>query len=406
MRLAARAIIAHYPAVTATRKFRSTFDDGSAWSPPRDLRFAIPWSEPIPWRGVTDSVLVHAALLGLLYAVSIWPQAGVHLDESHSYQTLRGYQISQYLPELHGAPTHRRQGGKADPVLARQPIQSLPDAPDNLRQTIVTPRGPRLRHDVELPNLVAFQPALSAQPLQVIARSPALQLAGLQPGGPEIVQLKPRRALPSVRPDAAQPAPEAGSIRRESPLSLAQLLPPVANPALPVPLIVQSKPQRASARVPSNVAPPASAAGSIGQWRARPISRSFFRPAPIRWPAASSASSPQVLVLNAHPADVAAPVATPEGNRSGAFAASPSGHANATGAPGEGVSSGSGRNDASAKVNAPAGISVGASPSSAAAAAGSGALSPKPGAADPESAGEVDASSRDCIRSVAPARGA
>ncbi len=197
------------------------------------------------------------------------------------------------------------------------------------------------------------------------------------------MQLKPRRALPSVRPDAAQPAPEAGSIRRESPLSLAQLLPPVANPALPVPLIVQSKPQRASARVPSNVAPPASAAGSIAGGGAPNLTQ-FLPPRANPLPAASSASSPQVLVLNAHPADVAAPAA-PEGSRSGAFAASPSGHANATGAPGEGVSSGSGRNDASTKVNAPAGISVGASPSSAAAAAGSGALSPKPGAADPES---------------------
>jgi TonB family protein len=161
-------------------------------------------------------------------------------------------------------------------------------------------------------------------------------------------------------------------------------LPTVANPALPVPLIVQSKPQRASARVPSNVAPPAPAAGSIGSGGAPNLTQ-FLPPRalPAAPPAASNASSPQVLVLNAHPADVAAPAA-PEGNRSGAFAASPSGHANATGAPGEGDSRGAGRNDASAKVNAPAGISVGASPSSAAAAAVSGALSPKPGAADPE----------------------
>ena len=188
MRPAARAIIAHTLAVTATPQFRSWMDDGGASSPPRELQLAIPWSEPWPWRGLTDSVFVHAALLGLLYAVSIWPQAGVHLADSRSFRRLHDYQISQYLPELHGAPTHRHHGGKADPVLARQPIQSLPDAPDNLHQTIVAPRGPRLRHDVDLPNLVAydaaFQPPLSAQPLQAIARSTPLQLTGSQPSVP------------------------------------------------------------------------------------------------------------------------------------------------------------------------------------------------------------------------------
>jgi TonB family protein len=75
-------------------------------------------------------------------------------------------------------------------------------------------------------------------------------------------------------------------------------------------------------------------------------------------------------------------VAIPEGNRRGAFAVSPAGHANATGTPGTGDSSGAGAHDASDRVNAPAGISVGASPSPSAVAAPN-APSLKPGAADP-----------------------
>ena len=380
--------------MTATPQFRSWTDDGGAWSPPRELQLAIPWSEPWPWRGLTDSVFAHAALLGLLYAVSIWPQAGVHLADSRSFRGLHDYQISQYLPELHGAPTHRHHGGKADPVLARQPIQSLPDAPDNLHQTIVTPRGPRLRHDVDLPNLVAynatydtaFQPPLSAQPLQAIARSTPLQLTGLQPGvearAPEIVQLKPRRALPSVRPGEAQPAPDAGSIRRGSASGLAQLLPPAANPALPVQLIVQNKPQRAVPRVPSSGAQPA--AGAIGHATAPNLAQllpSGANPLPAA-PPVSDVHMPQLLALNAHPVNVPPPASLPEGNRSGAFAASPSGRANATGAPGEADDAGSGKNQAGAKVNAPAGITVGASPAPAAALPEG--PSSRPGAADPE----------------------
>ncbi|MGC2209600.1 MAG: TonB family protein [Candidatus Korobacteraceae bacterium] len=384
--------------MNAIPQFRRPLDEGSI-SPPRELRFAIPWSEPFPWRGVTDSVFAHAALLALLYAFSIWPQAGVHLDESRSYHALHAYPLSQYLPELHGAPTHRRQEGKADPLPARQPIQLLPDAPDNLQQTIVTPRGPTLRRDVELPNLVAFQPPLSAQPLQAIARSTALQLTGLQPGlparAPEIVQLKPRRALPAVRPGESQPAPEPASIRQASPPGLAQLLPPAANPALPVQLIVQNKPQRAAPKVPSGGTQPAPEAGSIGNAGAPNLTQ-LLPP--------SGTHMPQLLALNAHPADVPPPASLPAGNRSGAFAASPNGRANATGAPGAGDSPGSGKNDAGAKVNAPAGITVGAPLSAAAATALSDGPSAKPETADSESRTKLLATLRPPATASIPAR--
>lgn len=288
----------------------------------------IDLQEPFPRRGLRDSVFVHAALLGLLYAVSIWPQAPVHLADSRSYRTLSGYRLSPYLPELHGAPTHRIHGGKAEPVRARQEIRSLPDEPDNLRQTIVTPPRLKLQHDVELPNLVAYAPAPQAPSLmpQVVKAAP------------QIVQMKPRRALPNSQPSAVQPAPEADSIRPGSAPNLAQLLPPGADPVPPVPDV-----------------------GDVHH-----------------------ASGALLLALSLYPAEVQPPVAIAEGNRSGAFAASPAGHADATGAPGAGDSTGVGAHDASERVNAPPGISVGASLSPAAAVAAPNAPSAKPSTAEPE----------------------
>jgi TonB family protein len=421
VRFAAHDIIALYLTLTATHKSGSRRDGGSASSAPPELRLLPAWpgpfevfrenllerlrrriapavetssapdhgfwqgvdlQTPLPRRGLRDSVFAHAALLGLLYAVSIWPQASVHLADSRSYRTLNGYGLSPYLPELHGAPTHRRHEGKADPVPARQEIRSLPDAPDNLRQTIVAPPKLRLQHDVELPNLVAYEVAYQPAPPQEVVAPAAV-----------IMQAKPLRALPKLRADAVQPAPEAGSIGRASAPNLAQLFPPGANPLLPapriakpVPAIVQAKPLRALPNSQPGAVQPAPEAGSIGRASAPNLAQLLppgANPIPLA-PHAVGVQVPQVVALNLHPAEAQAPVTIPEGNRRGAFAASPSGHANATGTPGAGDSSGAGAHDASAKVNAPAGIRVGPSPLPEAAVAAPNAPSPRLGAGEPE----------------------
>jgi len=326
------------------------------------------WSDidleaPFPRRGLTDSVFAHAALLGLLYAVSIWPQSKIHLGDTHSSRMLNGYKLSAYLPELHGAPTHRRHKGKDDPVLARQEIRSLPDAPDNLRQTIVTPPKVKLQHDVLLPNIVAYEPALPVQPMEASARASSLRLPAMLPEvvapaaetgslhsrkktpslvplvvepTPELSQIKPRLVLPEFAPDVVQPAPEVGAVRRGSSGSLSRVLGPAAEPVPPVPQVGDAR----------------HGAG-------------------------------QLVALSLHPAEVNAPLEVPLGNRRGAFAASPAGRAEATGTPGAESSPGSGARENKGAVNAPAGISVGAAKAPAAAVASPTAQAAKPGAADP-----------------------
>jgi TonB family protein len=321
---------------------------------------------PLPRRGLFDSVLAHAALLGLLYAVSIWPNSLVHLTESRSFRTLSGYNLSEYLPELHGKPTRHRQTGKADPVQAMQEIRSLPNAPDNLRQTIVTPPNLKLKNDVALPNLVAYGPIPAAPALEAASQTVKLRLPAMLPEvmapavetgslrsrskvpslmpwvvepSPEIAQTNPRLALPSFQPNVVQPAPEVGSVSRGGSTSLARLLPSSG----------------------SDPVPPAPTVG--GAHRA----------------------SGQLLALSLHPSEVRAPVEVPEGNRRGAFAASPTGHANATGAPGAEASGTSGGGRERNQANAPAGIDVGPAPAPTAAMAGPNAPTPQAGATSPTS---------------------
>ncbi len=317
---------------------------------------------PIPSRGLIDSVFAHAALLALLYAISIWPQSGARLADPFSHRALHAYSISPYLPELHGARAHRAARGKPDPVAAKQEILSLPNNPDNLRQTVVTPPKIKLKQDVDLPNLVAYAPPAPVQPLAASERDPASlrlpklmpmpeviapaadtaslrssrRLSALQPQviepSPEVAVANPRLALPTFQPKVVEPAPDLSRVSRGSPANLAHLAPQIAQPDPAQPI-----PQPAAQPIP----PPIPEAPQVAD---------------------ALRTSAQVIVLNLHPAEIRAPVEVPSGNRRGTFAASPTGRSNAAGAPGADAAIGSGAGESKAPINAPAGISVTAVP--------------------------------------------
>jgi TonB family protein len=298
---------------------------------------------PVPRHGLLGSIFSHAALLALLYAISIWPTA--RLVDSFSRRPLDAYTLSPYLPELHGAPAHPHIRGKSDPVLARQEILSLPANPDNLRQTVVTPPKVELKQDLALPNLVAFGNTPPLQPLAASERAtsslhlpkgmptpdvvaPAADTAalhsirrlhGFQPQvvepSPDVTAANSRPALPALQPKVVEPVPDLGHLSHGSSTNLARLAPRVAAPVIP------DAPQIADAQH----------------------------------------SSAQFIVLNLHPAEVHAPVEVPSGNRRGAFAASPIGHPQATGTPGaDEAIAGDGAAAPQAPFNAPAGINVAA----------------------------------------------
>lgn len=169
-------------------------------------------SPPFPRRGLFSSVLAHAGLFGLLYAISMSPNSAAHLTNPLASRALNGYAVSEYLPELHGAQTRSRPRGKHDPVLAKQEILSLPEIPDNLRQTIIIPPRLKLTHDVDLPNIVANQPAAPLQPLASSAspRLPAFMPEVVRPAS-ETGSLRSRSRLPAFEPNIVEPAPDVVS---------------------------------------------------------------------------------------------------------------------------------------------------------------------------------------------------
>ena len=318
---------------------------------------------PFPRRGLADSVCAHAALLGLLYAVSIWPVARVHLDRPLSRRAYESFTISQYLPELHGAPSHSRARGKHDPVLAKQEILSLPKNPDNFHQTIVSPPKIRLQKDVNLPNIVAYQPVLPVQPLGVSARDQAsLRLPALMPAviGPaaDTSSLGSRSHLPALQPRVAEAAPVATEDH-----------PRLMLPAL-LPKVVEAAPDTGFgghgttanlAQLAPRVAGPTPDMQQMGD---------------------GQRSSARIIALNLHPAEVHGPVELPAGNRSGEFAASPSGHREASGTPGADAGPSSGTGGSKLAANAPDGISVGAAAQPGAAVAAPNAPTPNSAPAD------------------------
>jgi TonB family protein len=240
-----------------------------------------------------------------------------------------------------------------------------------LRQTIVTPPNLKLKNDVALPNLVAYGPIPAAPALEAASQTVKLRLPAMLPEvmapavetgslrsrskvpslmprvvepSPEIAQTNPRLALPSFQPNVVQPAPEVGSVSRAGSTNLARLLPSSG----------------------SDPVPPAPTVGEAHR------------------------ASGQLLALSLHPSEVRAPVEVPEGNRRGAFAASPIGHANATGAPGADASGTNGGGHEPNRANAPAGIDVGPAPATTAAMASPNAPTPRPGATNPPNLGAVN----------------
>lgn len=338
---------------------------------------------PFPRRGLFDSVLAHTLLLGLLYAISMWPNPAAHLVSPLSRRTLNGYTVSEYLPELHGAQTRSRPSGKHDPVLAKQEILSLPQTPDNLRQTIIVPPKLKLAHDVDLPNVVAYQPAAPLQPLAASA--------------------SPR--LPAFMPDVVRPAAETGSLRSRSRLPAFE--PNVVEPSPNV--VAQANPRLTIPSLQPNVVEPAPDLGNVSHGSSANHTRlspsiAELVPPPPQVGDTKQGHSGQIIALSVHPAEVHGPVELPGGNRQGSFAASPNGRADATGTPGADASAGTSARESKAPVNAPAGISVSSAAPPSAAVASPNVPTPKAGAADANLRAKLMAAMRPPSISSIPSR--
>jgi len=318
----------------------------------------------------------HIALVTLVYLVCTLPffNRTPKLNSPFQNTEISYYPVSDYLPPINTASKAAMKPRHGAPKLAKQEILSVPPNPDNTHQTIVTPPKIKLNHDVLLPNIVAWTPIPSAQPVAASARSVSqLKVPQLEPdvAAPtaDVSKIHAKLDLPTLpQPSVVEPPLSADQLKLKSgQLNMAQLEPTVAAPKLPVPV------QRASGTGDSGAKPAPSAA-------AKDVPPS---PNVQNLPAQGKG---QLIALGLNPAEVRGPVSMPNGNRSGEFHASPTGKPDAPGTPNVTATGTAANGGGNGKGNgAPPGIMVGAPPPGAATSAvagtpNSGSNAGKPGA--------------------------
>ena len=355
--------------------------------PPLELRSAPApfWADvfvtrPLPWNRFLQSVAYHIVAFGLLVGFTrffaLQPQ--VVAKPAFDHAQVIYYQPSEYLPPVDTRSAQIAQPRKADPEFSRQPIISLPPEVDNRSQTVVAPPRVKLKHDVALPNIVAWSgkretPRLAIPPVPL---TPAAEISRIAPQmentavapPPDAAHLAHRPNSPTLQNSVVAPPPDLRTSNPagfQAPQFAVVAPPPSVETASTRPIgdlnigrssVIAPAPQLALAEqrtlsgpgsrsaglgAPQVVAPPptVSAAGSSG---------------------ASFGAPGHIIALSLHPA-VGAPPDPPAGNRRGAFSATPDGHSGASGSPGANGNGRSKESEAARKGSSdlPAGLYVG-----------------------------------------------
>ena len=357
----------------------------------------------LPWRRLAGSGLYHLVAAALVYFIT------VNLPPRPQFQrlnntTLTYYNVSEYLPEINTGDRSEPKERHGEPALARQHIRSIPPAPDNFRQTIVSADPATIHEDVPLPNLVAntnipappeaavLQPTERLTPTQVnpvepppavdSLRSPIFAPPAPQPVGPpvDVATARTRVNLPNVPgPEVVGPPPAVDTAMDRSRLNVPA--PSVIGPAIggdvhrPLGAMNMARTDIAIAapKLPvieqqaGMVIHTASGSGGRGRTGGTPP----VAPPPV---ASVSGSMPggrnagQMIALGIHPVAVNGPINVPRGSRSGEFEAGPEGtpdapatpDVRATGPTANGA--GNGRPNAAGTTPGPPGISVSPAP--------------------------------------------
>jgi TonB family protein len=300
----------------------------------------------LPWLGFVQSVVCHvfagALLIFLTRFFAMQPQVVVQ-PATFDHSQVIYYSPSDELPPLDTREDFATPAEKADPEFSHQPIISVPRETDNRVQTVVTPPKVKLNRSVALPNMLAWadekQPRLAIpdaplSPASEIKRLPNLENSVVSPP-PDAARVNQRRNSPVLQNSVVAPPPELRASNAAAPYQGLQpelIAPP---PAVQVP---------ADRRLGTmNIGPSAVIAPAprlpVFEQRTTPGRNSGMGAAAIVPPPPSVASAGtaglpgRAIVLNLHPA-VSAPPEAPAGNRRGTFAATPQGHAGASGSPG------------------------------------------------------------------------
>jgi TonB family protein len=271
----------------------------------------------LPWFHFVQSALCHVlAILAVWGFVRFMPTPAQIAPPIFTSADVIATSGPIYLPPL-DTRSHRGQVlTKGDPVLATQPILSVPPEGDNRTQTIVTPPDIKLKQNVPLPNIVAWSNSSIPVPLAATSRAasemklPSLPNAIVAPP-PEVTRDVSRRS-PNLTSDVIAPPPaiDVASTRNIGDINIGH--PDVVAPAPQLPMSEQrtlNMAQQTLGGVPAAAVPP-----------------------PPTTQGVNSSGSGRIIALGIHP-DAAAPPVPPAGNRRGNFEASPEGKPEATGTP-------------------------------------------------------------------------
>jgi TonB family protein len=343
---------------TFTLNLRDLFIDKQRRLPPLELRSAPAafWDDVfverrLPWRRFFESggyhVLAIFAILAGSRFLALQPHAIPQSQLAHADVVY--YSAEEYLPPLDtlksGAKKpHASQVQKADPGFSPQPVISVPPESDNRSQTVVAAPTVRLKHEVQLPNTVAWSdtPRMPIAPAPLV---PASEISRLAPqlerpvvAPPPSVGKSGRQGMsaPQLAVVAPPPALDATSNRRIGDMNIGHSA--VIAPAPQLSVAEQRTMPRAGAALCANgsqvIAPPPSV-GASGRSR----------------------SGGAMVALSLNPA-VGAPPPVVTGNRRGTFSSTPSGHRGASGAVADsGGSEGASGKNSSRKL--PSGLYVG-----------------------------------------------
>jgi TonB family protein len=335
----------------------------------------------LPWFSFLESCAYHLIASALVVALTRFLALQPHVvpQPKFDHHQVIYYEPSEYLPPIDTRSQPEAKPATADPEFARQPIISLPHEADNRSQTIVTPPNIKLKHDVAMPNIVAWSDNLERPRLAIppAPMTPAAELTRLAPQiensvvapPPDAAHISHRSNQPTLQATVVAPPPDLRTSRQAAAFEA-----PQAAVVAPPPAVV-SAPSRQLGELNigrSNVIAPAPQL-PIAEQRAVPGGRSSAAagmapqvvPPPPSVSASGSAgqfgSTGRVIALNLHPA-VGAPPVPPSGNRRGAFAATPEGHAGASGSPGSSSGNSAENGNGSkgkGKSDLPAGLYVG-----------------------------------------------
>jgi TonB family protein len=349
-------------------------------------------SSGLPWHRFAESFAIHMLVIAGLWGASrAWLlRPRTFPPRVFSKRDVIYFPASEYLPPLDTGNEIAYNPQRGDPEFSKQTILSVPPEADNPTQTVVTPPDVKLKNEILLPNVVAWNSVSPAIVISAVSRRelPAQPPTAMVAPPPTIEPAADRRRRDAPENTVIAPPPEVSvaslhmvvtpqaaiiepppTIRGHIPnlgvinIGHSEAVPPA--PQLPTgeQRTLAYRAEAAAANLPFGIVPPPPSLRSAGlsELGSRAGVRSSTDIVPPPPSVSSDHSKNRIVALGVRPVAGAPPMAV--GNRRGTFALSPRGKPGAAGTPdttasGHGSSRSGGEGRSSLRSDLPPGLVV------------------------------------------------